>query len=430
VEDVVAGSDTRHDASVPARDDLLDIRSTASQIVARNVSAVETLDIWYARLHAVHATTNCVAWWNEEQAYETARALDDEIARTGPVGLLHGVPFTAKDWIEAKGMPCTGGVTALRDRRPERDASVIERMRAAGAVLMAKTAVQVESELFGPVFNPVDRSRSPGASSSGEAAAVAGGGSPGGIGSDSGGSIRVPAAWCGACGLKPTAGRVPATGHFPRVGARSDGRSQIGPIGRTVADLAAMLEVIAGPDGIDAGCAPVALDLAPPPSSQLRVGWSFGEGAWRAAPAIEAAVTRALGVLESGGAELIGEHPLQLDLALDVTRRYWRRRELTGADSQQQLEDWDRYRFRMQTAMNVDVILMPATTDLAPAHRAMSEDDFVFTLPASLTGWPAAVVPVPTTSPLPGAVQVVAGMWRDDVALSAAAAIEAGVRAP
>src|SRR5205085_3837020 len=155
---------------------------------------------------------------------------------------------------------------------PRDDATVVARLRAAGAIVIAKTAAGDRNEVYGVTRNPHDPTRSPGATSSGEAALVAGGASPLGIGSDSGGSIRLPAAWCGVAGLKPTAGRVPNSGHFPRIGAVHDGRTQIGPMARHVDDLALALDVIAGFDGLDPGVVDIPLgSLADVALSRLRV---------------------------------------------------------------------------------------------------------------------------------------------------------------
>ncbi len=119
------------------------------------VTAAEVVAACLERLRALDEGTNCVAAWNDD-ALEQAAALDRAFARDGPVGSLHGVPFTVKDWIDVAGLPCTGGLVESHDRVPARDATVVERMRAAGAVVVAKTTVQVDSELFGPVRNPHD----------------------------------------------------------------------------------------------------------------------------------------------------------------------------------------------------------------------------------------------------------------------------------
>ena len=393
----------------------------------REIRALDAVREQSARLTAVHQATNCVAAWNDNAADEAA-ALDARFDVGGAVGPFHGVPITVKDWIDVAGLPCTGGEVAHRDRVPTRDATVVARLRAAGAIVIAKTTVQVDTELWGPVRNPVDGTRSPGGSSSGEAAAVGGGGSVLGIGSDSGGSLRVPAAWCGVCTLKPSAGRVPTTGHFPRVGERVDGRTQIGPLAASVGTLRTVLGIIAGPDGVDAGVAPV-----PPRDPDdvsiegLRLGWFLGDDAHRTNPATRDAVERAVRHLESLGAENVGAIDPRIDEALDITLRYWKRASgrLEGWDVEAHLMDWDRYRSRMLRAhANVDVVVMPVTPTTAPFHREMETSDYLFTMPASLTGAPSVVVPMGFEAGLPVAVQVVADRWRDDIALRVAAAIE------
>ena len=389
--------------------------------------AIDAVREQIARLTAVHQAANCVAAWNP-QAEDEAAALDAQFDVGGAVGPLHGVPITVKDWIDVAGLPCTGGEVAHRDRVPTRDATVVARLRAAGAVVIAKTTVQVDSDLWGPVHHPADPTRSPGGSSSGEAAAVGGGGSVLGIGSDSGGSLRVPAAWCGVATLKPSAGRVPTTGHFPRVGERVDGRTQIGPLTASVGTLRTVLAIIAGPDGVDAGVAPVPLgDPDDTSVESLRVGWFLGDDAHDTTPAARDAVERSVKQIESLGAHNDGAIDLHLDEALDITLRYWKRASgrLEGWDVEAQLMDWDRYRSRMlRTLADVDVVVMPVTPTTAPFHRAMETSDYIFTMPASLTGAPSVVVPMGFEAGLPVAVQVVADRWRDDIALRVAAAIE------
>jgi len=396
------------------------------RIARGEVSAREAVAAWARRLVQVDARTNCIAEHDPERALAAAGHLDDVFVRSGPVLPLHGVPFTVKDWIDVDGMRCTGGMTHHRDRRPARDATVVARLKNAGAVVVAKTVVQVESELGGVVRNPHDPDRSPGASSSGEAAAVGGGGSLLGVASDSGGSIRLPAAWCGAAGLKPTAGLVPTTGHFPRVGDRGDGRSQIGPIASSAADVAVVLPLLAGPDGIDPGLAPVAVGAADDVSlAGLRVARSAPDADWPAGSQVDAAVDAAVRAVTDRGATRVDDVDLRLGLALDITQRYWSRVRLTGAECDQQLRDWDHFRWSLTRACEgVDVIIAPTTVDVAPLHRPMAGEDYVFTLPASLTGWPAVNAPLHHDGALPIGVQVIARPWRDDVALAVAAVVE------
>jgi len=397
------------------------VGSLAAGVRSGRWTAVELVERCAAALADAHALTGCVAAFDTERALVAAEGLDAAMeAGAGPVGPLHGVPFTVKDWIDVEGLPGTGGWSRFRDRRPTRDATVVTRLRAAGAVLVAKTAPLVESEVYGVVRNPHDPSRSPGGSSSGEGAAVGAGASPLGLGSDSGGSVRLPAAWCGVAGLKPTAGRVPTTGHFPRVGLRSDGRTQIGPLVRDPADLDLVLRVLQGPDGRDAGVAPVPLGpVADVVVEGLRVAWCPGSPGWTPDGAVGRAVAAAVERLGSAGCSLAGELDLRLDEAFDVTQRYWDRGRLTGEQVAGQLSDWDRYSSRMLGALDgIDAVVLPAAREPAPPHRELVGADYVFTLPASLTGWPAVVVPVGAHEGLPVAVQVLARPWRDDVALA------------
>lgn len=388
------------------------------------LSAADAVAAQLAALHALHGRTNAVAAFDDARALSDASGLDDAFARSGPVGPLHGLPITVKDWIDVEGFPCAGE-TDDHDRRPQADATVVRRLRAAGAVVIAKTRP------WGGVTHPVDPGRSPGGSSSGEGVAVAGGASPLGIGSDSGGSIRLPSAWCGVFGLKPSDGRVPTTGHFPRVGAKQDGRTQIGPLATCVDDLELVLSLISGPDGRDGGTAPVPLvgsgevDVA-----RLRFAVVEGEAGWHPEPALVAAVRDATAALVAAGAEQVDwPRPTWLADALDVTRRYWRRAggdtRLTGADVYRQLMDWDRFRYRsLEATESIDLILTPATLGPAPLLREMTAEDYIFMLPASLTGAPAVVVPTGTDpAGLPIAVQLVGRPWEDPVVLAAARAI-------
>ena len=143
-----------------------DVRTVSDMVVRGEVTASEVVATWLGRLRRADELTNCVAAWADDAATENAAALDRSWRPGAALGPLFGVPFTVKDWIEVAGLPCTGGFVECRDRMPAADATVVSRMRAAGAVVIAKTAVQVDSELFGPVLNPHDPTRSPGGSSS------------------------------------------------------------------------------------------------------------------------------------------------------------------------------------------------------------------------------------------------------------------------
>jgi amidase len=391
----------------------------AAALRGAELTAAEVARDLLERLDRLAPVIGAVAATDPERTLEAAAGADRRL-RAGAARPIEGVPFTVKDWIDVEGWPvlgATGRQPADADRRPAADATAVARLRAAGGVPLAITRAGADTAAHGHTRNPRDPSRAPGGSSSGAAALVAAGASPLALGSDSGGSIRLPAAWCGVPGLKPTFGRVPLTGHFPRCGSLEDGRTVIGPIAGTVDDLAAALALIAGPDGLDAGAAPVPLgDPAAVDLSALRVG-VMGNG-------VTAAALSAL----AGAGTTVVEEPLPdvRDEAMDITRRYWRRAELTGEENVRLLWDWDRFRRRLLSATaGIDVLLTPATDGPAPAWRESVEADYRWTLPWSLTGAPVVVVPAGSVDGLPVAVQVVGRPWQDHVALAAARCVEA-----
>ncbi len=365
---------------------------------------------------------------DDEAALAAAAALDRSAATTGTTEWT-GRPITVKDWIDVAGLACEGESAERTGRRPERDATAVARLRAEGAIVIAKTQPGADHPIHGRCSHPLSPERTPGGSSSGEAALIGAGASTLGLGSDSGGSIRLPAAWCGAFGLKPSLGLVPNTGHFPRVGGHHDGRTVIGPLARSAADLASTLRVIAGPDGVDPDCVPVAVrDPASVEIRGLRVALVDAGRAWRPAASTGDAVQRAASVLEELGAAMVDEPPpVDLDESLDITNRYWLRHRLSVTDTDRQLRDWDRFSGRCTRASaRFDVVLGPTVRDVAPLARPVTGEDFIFTLPWSLTGWPTVTLPagVDPTTGLPLAVQVAAPRWNDHVGLAVAACLE------
>jgi amidase len=356
----------------------------AAALRAGELGAVEVARDLLERLDRLTPVIGAVAATEPDRTLAAA-AESDRRLRAGTARPLEGVPFTVKDWIDVAGWPVLGATSG--------------------------------GPAHGPTRNPRDPYRAPGGSSSGAAALVAAGASPLALGSDSGGSIRLPAAWCGVAGLKPTFGRVPLTGHFPRCGALEDGRTVIGPLACAVDDLGAALALMAGPDGLDAGAAPVPLgDPATVDLATLHVG-VMGNGV----------TERAVGALAAAGASVVEDSlPDVRDEALDVTRRYWRRSELSGPENVRLLWDWDRFRRRLLVATaGIDVLVTPATEGPAPPWRDSVEGDYLWTLPWSLSGAPAVVVPVGSVDGLPVAVQVVGRPWHDHVALAAARRVEA-----
>jgi amidase len=400
----------------------------------REVSAVEVVDAYLARIEALNPRLNAIVSLAPD-ARERAAETDRRQASGAQVGPLHGVPFTVKDIIDADGMPTTLGLPARANSIAQRDATVAARMRAAGAILLGKTNCppggaggDTVNDLFGRTLNPYHEGHLAGGSSGGEAAAVAAGLTACGIGSDSGGSLRLPAHYCGVATLKPTAGRVPLTGVHEEsspIGALADPRTQVGPLARSVDDLALLLSVLAGPDGHDAGLAPIPLaDPAAVGLRNLRLATQTTDGEAPPDAPTAAIIEDARRSLERAGMRVVerslpgGGH--------ELTRRIWQSYdgELSSLDLYEVLREWDAYRTQMlEWLAEVDVVLAPVAP--SPAPTIGGDVDFRYTTPFSLTGWPCAVVRAGESDGLPIGVQLIAGPWLDHVALAAAAQIEA-----
>ncbi len=194
----------------------------AKAIRAKELSSEEVVNAYLQRIEEVNPKLNAIVHLQANEARDQARKADVALARGDLKGPLHGVPITIKDNVDTKGMISTAGTKGRASFVPNKDATIVARLRAAGAIVLGKTnlpelALAFESDnlVYGRTSNPYDLSRTPGGSSGGEAAIIAAGGSPLGLGNDTGGSIRLPSHFCGIAGIKPTAGRVPLTYHFP-----------------------------------------------------------------------------------------------------------------------------------------------------------------------------------------------------------------------
>ena len=306
----------------------------AAMIAAGETTSVAVVEAHLGRITEMNEPLRAVVAINADACRAAAQTADDALARGKAAGPLHGVPFTVKDWIETHDLPCSGGVEERRNFVPTRDATVVARMRAAGAILLGKTKPGADDAVHPRARNPYNVARSTGGSSAAEAAIIAAGGSPIGLGSDSGGSLRLPAAWCGIATLKPTAGFVPVTGHFPRVGGIADPRTQIGPMARSVDDLDLILRVIAGPDGRDPDVIPMALrDLAAVRMAGLRVAVCTEVSGVRPAPEVADSGTAAANALAAAGATVVEARPPRIDEALAITQAYWARaRSLSASE--------------------------------------------------------------------------------------------------
>jgi amidase len=404
----------------------------ARAIRTKKVSSLEVVRAHLEHIHTVNPRLNAVVFATAESALKQARNADRRNTRKNVLGPLHGVPFTAKDIFDTEGLPTTAGLRMLKTNIPDRDATVIARMREAGAILIGKTncppgGVGGDSwnPLHGGTRNPYDIARSPGASSSGEAAIIAAGGSPLGIGSDSGGSIRLPAHYCGIAALKPTVGLIPSTGAYGLPGGLTDPRSQVGPMARFVSDLALTLPLLVGPDGTDSAVVPVPLAKRTPKLKGLKVAWYADDGIAKPTHAIATVVRSASRVLADAGCEMTEVRPPGLHEAHQVTLGYWGDKRMSH---DRLYKRWDAFRTLMLGFMSgFDLILTPVAPDVAPLYRSKSipTNLFSYTIPFSLTGNPCVVVRAGTSPEgLPIGVQVVARNWHDDVAMRAAYAIE------
>jgi Asp-tRNA(Asn)/Glu-tRNA(Gln) amidotransferase A subunit family amidase len=280
----------------------------ARLVAARTVSPVELVSNSLSRIGEVNPKLNCFCFVWGDEALEAADAAAQAVARGEPLGPLHGIPVALKDTTPTAGHRTTLGSFTHEDWIPEADAYIVSALRRAGAIIVGKTTTPefahtmiTDSPLWGVTRNPWNLERTPGGSSGGSAAAIAAGCVALAEGSDMGGSVRIPAAWCGIVGLKPGLGRIPMDslpGLFDLI-------SHHGPLARTVDDVRLFLQATQGPDDADILSVPCPLDLSSPtPASVegMRLGLSIDLGLWAVDAAIEAAVRGAAAALRRAGA--------------------------------------------------------------------------------------------------------------------------------
>jgi amidase len=443
-------------------------RSIADAIRYRRISAFEVVEAHLHRIDAVNPSLNAVVQIVPDRALAEARDADAALARGESAGSLHGVPMTVKDSHDTEGIISTGGTKGRASFVPDRDATAVARMRAAGAIVLGKTntpeltlSFETDNLVYGRTNNPYDLSRTPGGSSGGAAAIIASGGSPVDLGTDTGGSIRVPAAFCGIAGLKPTAGRVPRTGHIvgPATGA-IDSLTVVGPLARYVEDLVLTLPIIAGPDWTDPHIAPVPVrDPSDVDVGGLRLAYYADNGVMSPTPEVESAIRNAVDALASAGVSAFEDRPAALGrspktslLTADggaAVRRMLANvgttehhpgldRMVSGIDPipvveySALLEETDAFRAQMFAFMEgYDAILCPVRPFPAAPHgesasKPLSEGN-AYTSVFNTTGWPVAVVRAGSSDGLPIGVQLVARPWREDVSLALAQIVESAL---
>ena len=256
------------------------IAETLEKFRRKEISPVEFIGTHLDRIQQIQPQLNPFVHIDAESARARARDSESRIARGDTPRPLEGIPLTVKSSLDVAGWPCPAGSLLRKDYTPASNSPLVSRLEDAGAILLGNTntpeflmAYETDNRLSGKTSNPWNPAYSAGGSSGGEAAAIASGCSMGGVGSDGGGSIRTPAHFCGICGLKPTPGRIPATGHFPPGVGAFAWIGVVGPMARTVADLRALFAVMSGPDPGDALSAPVPLgEIAATDLRGLRIG--------------------------------------------------------------------------------------------------------------------------------------------------------------
>ncbi|MFZ3485715.1 amidase [Sphingomonas sp. 3-13AW] len=306
-----------------------DATDLAEMVRTKQVSPVEVVQAHLDCIASVDRDVNAIVTI-ADGALAAAQAAEAMVLSGEELGPLHGVPFTVKDSIDTADVLTQRGSPIFKGRRPEEDATSVARMKKAGGILLAKTNLPefsywIESDnlLSGRSNNPWDLSRTPGGSSGGESAAISAGMSPLGLGTDLAISVRGPAAQTGITSMKPTHGRVPMTGIWPRAPRRF---WHVGPMARSVRDIALAFSQLAGPDGRDAfATSTAAFDagIGRQPSRQVRLGWMVGPGLGPVDAEVAATVKQAAEALEDLGlhVEQVGIPALERDFALEVFNR-------------------------------------------------------------------------------------------------------------
>jgi Asp-tRNA(Asn)/Glu-tRNA(Gln) amidotransferase A subunit family amidase len=300
----------------------------AAAVRGKHVTPMELIEAHLERIARFNPKLNAFVHLDVDGARRQAKAAEAAIAAGEPLGPLHGVPLTIKSSIDVVGWPCTCGSRLREDYVAQSDAPLVARLRRAGAILLGNTntpeflmAYETDNAMTGRTNSPWDLARTPGGSSGGEAAAIAARCSAGGVGSDGGGSIRIPAHFSGICGLKPTPGRIPATGHFPASAGPFAYLGVVGPMARTVGDVKLLFELMAGPDAGDPMSAPVS--IRPQNEAEirkLRIGYFEGDGRIPVTPETRAAVRKAAAALRRDGFAVEQFLPDELE---SVRRIWW-----------------------------------------------------------------------------------------------------------
>ena len=445
-------------------------------IRAKKVSPVELVEAFFKRIEKLNPKLNAYLTLDVEGAMKSAKEAEKALSKRKKLGLLHGVPISIKDLEVTKGLRTTLGSLAFKDTIPDKDTIVVERVRASGAIILGKTNTPefglsgtTENRLGDPCFNPWDITRTAGGSSGGAAAALAAGLCPLATGSDGGGSVRIPASFCGVYGIKPSQGRVPRYGGLGRPAFSQF--SQPGPLARSVKDAALLLNVLAGRDPRDPTCQQEA-----PPDFQkaldgkvkgMRIGWSPDLGYAAVDPEVVKITSKAARVFEGLGCtveevDIKLENPFEYffnmfssdiyasyghlmedyyyELSEFAVRSFNHARNVKGSEYSRALLAIQVMRAQMARLMEkFDLLLTPtmAVTAFLVGQRPREiggrpVDPFwgflPFTFPINMTGQPAASIPCGFSKEgLPVGLHLI-GRFKDEMTVIRASAAFEGAR--
>ncbi len=449
----------------------LSVIEMAEAVKAKKLSPVEIMDAVLERIERLNPELNAYCTLVADSARKQAKEAEAKVMKGEIAGPLHGIPVSIKDLLFTKGIRTTGGSRIYQDFIPQQDAIVVERLKAAGAIVIGKTNTSefgwkaiTDNRLFGPTRNPWNRQRNAGGSSGGAAASVASGMGSLAIGTDAGGSVRIPSSFCGVFGFKPSFGRVPLYPGFPEWGTLD----HAGPITRTVRDAALAMEVIAGRDDRDLYSLPdTELSYLPLPDADLKglkIAWSQDLGYATVTPSIVQITQSAVKTFDALGATVEAASPgagsperpytlfvgLWLGTILQDKMEEWREQIDPGLvyfiernkdrlatefveAGRQQLEYWN----EIQPFFEKYDLLLTPTTAVPPielGQPGLREINGVkvtplgwmpFAYPFNITGQPAASVPCGWTDDgLPVGLQIIGRRFEDVAVLRAAAAFE------
>ena len=447
---------------------------SATQLVAniknKTLSSVEIAQAFTRKIEQINPLINAIHQVDNERILDQALKADKAISAGNTSGKLYGLPVTIKDALEVKGFTCSKGFPGFLNGPSTFNATVVQRLINEGAIVLGITNVpelllsyESDNLIYGRTNNPHDVKRTPGGSSGGEAAIIASGGSPAGIGTDAGGSIRQPAHYSGICGHKPTQGLVPSTGKIPTDATGLPSQILcVGPMARHVEDLTLLMQIIAGVDSHDPYSMPVpfgnpdTVDI-----KNLRIAYFYDNGSANASEDTVKVISDVIRMLKS---EVSSIHEAYPEPIRNIYQLHWETFMLGGdggallkklyarfnqkevsplaqqflqraeqchfsaLELRQHFIAIDQFRYDMMHFMDdYDVILSPVAATPARVHGETPShlEDFNYVTVHNLTGWPATVVPCgKSTEGLPVGIQIAARPWQDHVCLALAKKIQ------